>query len=113
MSSHLDKLEEMINSFPPDFKLIKEGLISLINQAKQDFDENWVPRERSITWGVDDFISRAQDAEERGETEGLTWQEYYDEEAFEEACIEMVRRHDANYGITWDSIDCALEDCKR
>jgi hypothetical protein len=63
---------------------------------------------RSITWSVDDFQSRAEDIE------GEDWRKVYDEDAFEDALIDMINSHDCNHGITWETIDSYLHThCKK
>lgn len=55
-------------------------------------------RERSIAWGVDDFIARA---EERG---------YTISKPVAEKCLkEMIRNHDCNYGISWETLDVYIQ----
>ena len=99
-------LEEMINSLPPEYLLIKKGLLSAVNKIEEDIKDNYVLREHSVTWGVLDFVSRAENAEGEG------WKKVYDEEAFEDELISMISNHDASVGITWDTIDYYLENCK-
>ena len=67
----------------------------------------------SVTWGVEDFEQRAMencDCEENNET----WKETYDEGKFKKALSEMIRQHDCNNGITWDTINYYLDEyCKK
>lgn len=65
-------------------------------------------QQRSITWAVEDFESRAEDME------GENWREIYDEDKFENALTSMIHDHDCNNGITWDSVDHYLDSyCKK
>lgn len=59
--------------------------------------------ETCIQWSVDDFKSRAIDYK------GDDWEEYYDKNKFKQALAEMIYRHDAENGITWDTIDYYLD----
>ena len=85
----IKELGEMINSLPPDFYLIKVALSAKLTTIQVDIEENYVLRDHSITWGVADFESRAENAE------GENWREVYNEELFEEALEEMISRHDS------------------
>jgi len=59
--------------------------------------------DRSITWTVGDFEERARILK------GDEWRSHYDEDKFDEALLVMIDDHDANNGITWDSIDVYLD----
>lgn len=61
-------------------------------------------RRTSITWSVEDFEGRAE------EKKGENWRDFYDETKFEDALESMIHHHDAEYGITWDSIDYYLDE---
>lgn len=100
----LDKLKGMIDSFPSSFGLVKTELLQQVIEVEKEFEDF---QDRSITWGVEDFASRAE------ELEGENWREIYDEDLFEENLYDMIRHHDCNNGVTWDSIDCYLESCKK
>ena len=65
------------------------------------------PGQRCIIWSVDDFIQIAMNKE------GNKWKEIYDESLFENALDNMINKHDANYGITWETVNYYLENCKR
>jgi len=90
-------------------------IINLLTQAK-DYQEE--KDKRSIVWSVEDFISQA---ESRWELvaflptnsiyqNATKWQDVYDESMFENALYEMIRKHDCNNGITWDSINFYLDE---
>jgi len=55
-----------------------------------------------ISWSTDDLLSRAIDME------GENWESIYDIAKFTEALENIKSKHDANLGITWDTIDFAL-----
>jgi hypothetical protein len=96
-------MEEMIDSFPPTYDLLKKGLLSKLKQI----EDSYVLSDYSVTWGVEDFKYRAE------HIEGENWREVYDESLFNEVCIQMIDEHDATIGISWDSIDVYLNDhCK-
>ena len=58
---------------------------------------------RSITWGIDDFEHQAKCREKDGKRK-------YARSNFQEALDKMIEKHDANYGICWDTIDCYLDE---
>lgn len=60
--------------------------------------EDIYPETRTITWSVEDFISKAID--EKGES----WENFYDKLKFAEALNDMIDNHDCNYGITWETV---------
>ena len=88
-------------------------------------------RSRSVTWGVEDFEYKAKEEYEsfmelmkdedflkkkimqddiklhRGTT---SWEQVYDKNKFEEALEEMIYKHDACYGITWDTVVFYLKE---
>jgi hypothetical protein len=66
------------------------------------------PGTMGIYWSVIDFQYRAE------KLKGENWREFYNEEEFENALATMCDKHDANIGITWDSIDYYLDYmCKK
>jgi hypothetical protein len=58
---------------------------------------------RTISWSTDDFIQGAYDAK------GESWKDFYDESKFVEALDNMIDKHDAMLGITWDTIRTYLD----
>lgn len=72
----------------------------------------------SISWGVQDFEGQAVEKERelQEEKELAELPHLYDRTKFSEALHQMKHKHDANYGITWDTIDfylnymCRVED---
>lgn len=60
--------------------------------------------ETCISWSVDDFRQIAIDHSDEN-----TWSEYYNEDNFPMALEEMIRKHDAENGITWDTVHYYLE----
>ena len=101
----LNKIRELIDSTlllkTTDFATIIKHHIS---QAEKEF-EDW--KERSVTWSVEDFEGRAADIY------GDTWEDIFDKSLFENELYDMIRHHDCNNGITWDTIDVYLDNCKK
>lgn len=62
----------------------------------------------SIQWSVEDFEQRAK---ENNDYRLIAKQEIveYDKSKFEAALYNMICDHDANLGITWDTIDYYLD----
>lgn len=58
---------------------------------------------RGVFWNTLDFEDRARRMEEE---EGM---ELFDRSLFPEALERMLEDHDANYGITWNTIDYWLD----
>ena len=65
--------------------------------------EDIYPEIRTITWSVEDFISKAID--EKGES----WENFYDKSKFAETLNDMIDNHDCNYGITWETVKDYLD----
>lgn len=59
---------------------------------------------RTITWSTEDFKSYAYNLR------GDSWEEYYDESKFAEALDKMINKHDAEVGITWETVAYYLDD---
>ena len=58
----------------------------------------------AVIWSVEDFECRAE------EKKGENWRDFYDETKFEDALESMIHHHDAEYGITWGSVDFYLDE---
>lgn len=98
----LNKLEEAINQLPLSFKV---HLVPLIDEVKKDFQEY---QNKSVSWSVLDFEGRAK------QRVGENWKEVYDENLFETYLTYMISKHDAEFGITWITIDWFLDEyCKK
>jgi len=98
----LNKLEEMINSFPPNYDLLKKTIINQVNIAKAEFEDF---KSRSITWGISDFAKRAR------QLKGDSWKNFFNEVLFEQQLLLMIKNHDGNDGISWSTIDFYLYQC--
>jgi len=83
------------------------------------------PGQACVVWSVEDFESQAKNRWENFTTDTVVngkvaWkashpnatkmEDVYDPEKFEYALHSMVERHDAEYGITWDTVDIYLDD---
>lgn len=89
------------------------------------------PYKVAVWWSVEDFAGMAEEqfelmtyysenspksVQERAKRILSTcknWKDYYDESKFEEALDSMIHKHDAEYGITWESVKFYLEEMCR
>lgn len=100
----LNKLEEMISSFPLHFgKDLQQVLLSTVRQAKIEKEEYLL---RSISWNVLDFEGRATHFQKEFPEKNYI----FDENKFEDALQKMIKDHDATVGITWDTVDFYLKE---
>jgi len=104
IQQRIKELEEMIDSFPPDYELIKKSLQAKVAVIKLEIESNYVPRWRSISWNVEDFKGRAEQIVKNNPSRNYV----FDESKFEDALEEMISKHDATIGVTWDTIDFYL-----
>lgn len=89
-------------------------IVSLL-ENQESYLENL--SKRCIIWGVDDFISQAEERwnftkDSFGDIyiNATKWQDIYDEAEFEYALEKMIDKHDAEYGISWESINFYLDE---
>ena len=73
------------------------------------------PYRVAVWWSVEDFAYIAEQEFERKKDKSefkdfKTWRDYYDESKFPEALDRMIHKHDAEYGITWESVKYFLEE---
>lgn len=61
-------------------------------------------KRRSVEWSECDFEARAIDVHG-----ARKWKKIYDPLKFKYALEQMIRDHDCNNGITWDTIDYYLD----
>lgn len=79
----------------------------MLHERRRDIQNALDPDCEQIAWCVEDFEARAEEIEERREQGQI-----FDRSKFPETLYKMMNRHDANIGITWETIDCYLEeDC--
>ena len=57
-----------------------------------------------VIWSVEDFKWQAE------QLKGENWRNFYDESKFEAALDSMIKNHDAEYGITWSSVNFYLNE---
>jgi len=72
--------------------------------AKADLREAKEQLSRSVTWSINDFVSRASSICETGD-----WFDEFSEPKMERALKLMIEKHDAEFGITWETVDSYLE----
>ena len=108
---------------------ITEEIEKLISNRLKLHMANNEPYKRAIWWSVEDFASQAEEnfemltfyeeettissVKERAKKileKCKTWRDYYDETKFEEALDRMINHHDAEYGISWESVRYTLEE---
>lgn len=117
---------------------IKEIVKEDLKKTSEDYEiidievENVVkkkePYKVAVWWSVEDFAGMAEQlfevmtyysenspesVKERAKKILSTcknWKDYYDESKFEEALDRMIHKHDAEYGITWESIKYYLNE---
>lgn len=63
------------------------------------------PTKKGIYWSVEDFKLRAETL-----AEDEDWREKFDESKFLNSLETMIRKHDCNIGITWETIDYYLTE---
>lgn len=72
------------------------------------------PETISLVWSVGDFEGKAQELEEVYPDEGDEYTDekpmLYDRSKFSEALSLMERRHDCNYGVTWETVEYYLNE---
>lgn len=74
---------------------------------------------KPIYWSTKDFETRAEEnfdelkSDNPKEFEHLTsWEQFYDKSMFAEKLEHMIKTHDCNYGITWDTLDDYIGECE-
>lgn len=89
-------------------------IIKLFEQAK-DYQEE--KNKRSIVWSIEDFIIQAMNNWENTKKsfediykDATCWQDVYDETKFQEQLYAMVNNHDAEYGVSWETINFHLDE---
>ena len=129
----MDDTEEFITPIEND----GESTIELIINDETVWDnsfESEIERKRNppykaaIWWSVEDFAGMAEQlfeimtyydenspesVKERAKRILSTckdWRDYFDESKFAEALDRMIHKHDAEYGITWESIKYYLNE---
>lgn len=102
------ELIKLLSDFPDDYQFDNFG-VDLKDKGRHKI-HIYPPNIKSVDWCTEDFAWLA----EKGV--GEYWHTYYDEDKFEYALSEMINDHDAELGITWDTVDyylkkyCCLEE---
>ena len=95
----LVKLELIIRKFSLHFvKRIGDEIFDFIKETREEFEDY---KARSIVWSVADF-------EDRSSIEKFNNYKF-DKTKFSLALKLMIKDHDANTGITWDTVDYYLD----
>lgn len=72
------------------------------------------PETISLVWSIGDFEGKAQELEGVYPDEGDQYTDetpmLYDRSKFGEALQLMERRHDCNYGVTWETVEYFLDE---
>lgn len=91
--------------------LIKDNSIFISHYEKEGYTKVKLetPLMEYMGWSVEDFEQRAADIEEFLESK----EPVYDRSKFKLALTEMVRSHDAQIGLTWDTVDFWLDEICR
>ena len=113
-----------------NIKSIKPGLSNEIIIEMKDQPDAGIrflePGQACVVWSVEDFEGRAESRWEsftkdiKDKDGKVLWkakfpnatkmEDVYDPEEFESALHNMVDNHDAELGITWDTVDIYLDD---
>lgn len=119
----LESIKEIVESeIPGEYEILDIESEELKKRKKKE------PYKAAIWWSVEDFAGMAEQlfevmtyydenspesVKERAKRILSTckdWKDYYDESKFEEALDSMIHHHDAEYGITWESIKYYLDE---
>lgn len=113
-------IEEDLKKTSEDYKIIDIEVENVIKKKE--------PYRVAVWWSVEDFAGMAEQlfevmtyygenspesVKERAKRILSTckdWKDYFDESKFEEALDRMIHKHDAEYGITWESIKYYLNE---
>lgn len=84
----------------------REELLQHINDLKEKLN-------RSVTWSNEDFCGRARNLFDKWlniDNGDYALKYGFDANAFDDCLDTMIYNHDANHGISWDTIDYYLQD---
>ena len=91
-------LIQKIENFRDSRETLTNVIHNFFNEIINDIEELKIT---SIQWSIDDFETRANTHFDP---------DRYDPDKFQDALERMIDKHDANIGITWDTIDCYLDE---
>lgn len=115
------KLKDRVNKWLYE-KINNIGTVNILEVHTNSIDTFWMkiissplyagirflnPGQNCIVWSVKDFELRAE------ERLGKKWPHTYDESKFQEALDKMIDKHDAQYGISWITVDYWLDELCR
>lgn len=96
--------EEVLNEDNPLYDILSKLDLSSIREIIEENKSLKEKLERSVSWSVEDFEGRADDIEEEG---GFI---LFDRDKFKDALYQMIYKHDASIGISWETIDFYLSE---
>lgn len=115
-------VEEDLKKTSEDYEIVSIESEELKERKKKE------PYRVAVWWSIEDFAGMAEQlfevmtyydenspesVQERAKRILSTckdWKDYFDESKFEEALDRMIHKHDAEYGITWESIRYYLNE---
>ena len=88
-----------------------EGVCSTVSthNSRRDMENALDPNCCQVSWCIDDFEAHA----EYLESNNHDGKQVYDRSKFAYALGRMCDKHDAEYGINWETIGAYLDDCCR
>ena len=114
---HNDESESLINTFDELNNHLENGLEIGIEVGYFEPKEN--ENKKAIYWSVEDFEGVADrlfcelQNDNPKEFENFTnWEQFYDKTKFPQMLEQMIKNHDANEGITWQTIEFYVGLCE-
>lgn len=99
-----EEAQELINFGNSKEKAKGFGMMQVIEHLENEYYPKW----KSICWSILDFEDKAISKEKSN------WKNVYDKTKFKFALEKMIQKHDANVGITWNTVEYYLEEyCKK
>jgi len=112
---HDDESESLINTFEELNKYLENGAEIGIEVGVFEPNKNNIP----LFWSVEDFEGVAYrlfcelQKDNPKEFEMFTnWEQFYDKEKFPYQLEKMINSHDANIGITWETVEFYVGQCE-
>jgi len=99
-------LNAALSSVFVDYKQFPDWVVKIYDEGEQTIEEELTEKlGNSIVWGVADFEMMATQMEDP---------DSYDPKLYPVGLERMIHKHDASYGITWDSVEYYLDEyCKK
>ena len=99
-----EQAQELIDCGNSKEKAEGYGMMRVIDEVVDNYTPSW----KSVSWDVEDFKGMAK------QKKGKDWKKFYDKSKFKDALSEMIRKHDAELGITWFTVEFYLDEhCKK